>query len=270
MPAPRKFERTAVFVALAASPFLIPALPNGIGASARDTFIGWVRPVFEGVGIAKEGFGFLGGGVLEIFSLAEENKILRARLEALSAHEETHRELYRENARLRKLLEFRAKAGWNVRAAEVIGRELGPWSRGLLLDKGTKQGVRQGMAVITSVGLVGRIAEAGPNSSRVALLTDPHFRVMGRLPETGVSGLVTGGPTGECLITYLPLDEQFKEGQAVLTAGGKSFSPEGIPIGVVRRVWKDSSEMYQTASIMPAVHLGAIDEVLVVSWHSEK
>ena len=125
------------------------------------------------------------------------------------------------------------------------------------------------MSVLTSVGLVGRISEAGPNSSRVALLTDPHFRVMGRLPETSVAGLVSGGPAGECLINYLPLDQVFQEGQSVSTSGGKSFAPPGIPIGVIRKVWKDSSEMYQTARVQPAVRLGAVDEVLVVSWHSD-
>ena len=265
---PRKYERTAVLVALVASPFLLPALPNGWGGSLRDTFLGWTRPLFETVHLLREGFGGLGSGVLEVFSLEEENKILRARLESLNAHEETHRELFRENARLRRLLDFRAKAGWKVIPAEVIGREMGPWSRGLLLDKGSQQGIREGMAVLTSVGLVGRISEAGTSSSRVALLTDPHFRVMGRLPETSAAGLVSGGPTGECLIQYLPLDQVFQEGQVVSTSGGKSFAPAGIPIGVIRKVWKDSSEMYQTARVQPAVRLGAVDEVLVVSWQS--
>ena len=263
---PRKFERTAVFVALAVSPFLLPVLPTGWGGSLRGALLGWVRPVLETLHVVREGFSGIGTGVLDIFSLEEENRILRSRLEALLAHEETHQELSRENARLRKLLEFRAKAGWRVTPAEVIGRELGPWSRGLLLDKGSKQGIRQGMAVITPVGLIGRIVDAAPNTSRVALLTDPHFRVMGRLPENSVTGLVTGGPTGECLINYLPLDQEFKEGQEVFTAGGKSFAPAGIPIGVIQKVWQDSSEMYQTARLRPMVHLGAVDEVLVVSW----
>ena len=154
---PRKFQRTAVFVALAVSPFLLPALPNGWGGSLRGTFLGWTRPLFETVRVVREGFSGIGTGVLDIFSLEEENRILRSRLEALLAHEETHRELFRENARLRELLEFRAKAGWKVMPAEVIGRELGPWSRGLLLDKGSEQGIHPGMAVITSVGLIGRI-----------------------------------------------------------------------------------------------------------------
>ena len=266
---PRKYERTAVLVALAISPFLLPALPNGWGSSLRDTFLGWTRPFFDTVHILREGFGGIAGGVLDAFSLEEENRILRARLESLNAREETHRELFRENARLRQLLEFRAKTGWKVIPAEVIGRELGPWSRGLLLDKGTKQGIQKGMAVLTSVGLVGRISEAGSNSSRVVLLTDPHFRVMGRLPETSVAGLVSGGPAGECLINYLPLDQAFQQGQSVSTSGGKSFAPPGVPIGAIQKVWKDSSEMYQTARVQPSVHLGAVDEVLVVSWHSD-
>lgn len=264
---PRRYERTAVLLALAVSPFLLPALPDGWGGSLRDTFLGWTRPLFETVRVVREGFSGLGLGVLELFSMEEENRILRARLEGFSAHEESRRELSRENARLRALLDFRAKAGWKTIPAEVIGREMGPWSRGLLLNKGTQQGIRQGMAVLTPVGLVGRISEAGANSSRVVLLTDPHFRVMGRLPETSVAGLVSGGPTGECLINYLPLDQPFQEGQPVSTSGGKSFAPPGIPIGVIRKAWKDPSQMYQTARIQPVVRLGALDEVLVVSWH---
>lgn len=267
---PRKFERTAILLVLVASPLWLPALPYGLGNSLRNTFLGWVQPVFETVHTVREGFGHLGTGVLEIFSAQEENRILRARLEALLAHEEAYRELLRENARFRNLLGFRSNAHWSVVPAEVIGHELGPWSRGLLLDKGIKDGIKEGMAVITPMGLIGRVSEAGPNSSQVVLLTDPHFRVMGRMVESSISGLVTGGPTGECLITYLPLAETIKEGQRVSTAGGRSFAPGGISIGVVRKVWKDSSEMYQTARLEPVVHLGAIDEVLVVSWRSDR
>ena len=249
---------------------MLPALPYGLGNSFRGTFLGWTRPLFEFVDAAREGFGAIGSGVLDVFSLEEENRILRSRLEVFTAHEEGYRDLARENARLRKLLEFRSKAGWSVTPAEVIGREIGPWSRGLLLDKGSQQGIKEGMAVITSIGLIGRISEAGPNTSRVALLTDPHFRVMGRLPQTSDAGLVSGGPTGDCVINYLPLDETFPEGAIVTTAGGRSFAPPGITIGVIRKVWKDSSEMYQTAGLQPVVRLGAVDEVMVVSWHSDR
>ena len=106
---------------LVASPFWLPALPYGLGTSFRETFLDWVRPVFETVYTLREGAGNLGSGFLNLFSVQEENRILRSRLEALMAHEETHRELFRENVRLRQMLGFRSKAGWNTTPAEVIG-----------------------------------------------------------------------------------------------------------------------------------------------------
>ena len=267
---PRKFERAAVLLVLIASPLWFPALPAGFSGSLRSGVIGFLQPAFQGIQTVRQGFEHLCSAVLELISLEEENRILRGRLEALNTHEELHRDLLEENKRLRQMLDFQAKAQWSVTPAEVIGRELGPWSRSLLLSKGVRDGIRQGMAVITPIGLVGRISEAGPSSSRVALLTDPHFRVMAKLSQSRISGLVTGGPTGECQITYLPLDETVQVGQLVFTAGGMSFAPLELPIGVLRKVWKDSSEMYQTARIEPAVRLGAIEEVLVVTGRSSQ
>jgi len=191
-------------------------------------------------------------------------------LEALGAHEEIERDLLEENARLRRLVGFKSRAKWPMVPAEVIGRHLGPWSRGLLIDKGVRDGVRSGMAVVTPTGLVGRIAEAGPSLSQVILLTDPHFRVMARLSANQLPGLVMGGPTGVCVVTYLPLDEVIPPGQTVLTTGGASFSPAGIPVGVIQKVWKDASGMHQTARIEPFVRLGGIQEVGVVEWRAER
>ena len=204
--------------------------------------------------------------LLGLFSFEEENRVLRYRLEALRAHEDVHRQLAQENTRFRELLEFRAQTPWRTMPAEVIGREIGPWSRSLLVDRGESDGVRAGMAVITPVGLVGRISEAGRSSSRVTLLTDPHFRIAAAVGEIQLFGLCVGTGRGECHLTYLPLDAAVDVGRTVTTAGGKSFAPEGIPIGTVRRVWKDSSEMFQTAGLRPAVDSGQVEEVLIVRW----
>lgn len=263
---PRKFERAAVLLLLVASPFWLPVFPSRVGSSFRSTVIGWLQPGFNLVHSVREGIGGFGSGLLEMVSVWEENRLLRARLQALQAHEVTHQELAQENERLRRLLKFKSQARWTVVPAEVIGRDLGPWSRSLLINKGEKEGIRLGMAVITAVGLVGRISEVGNVSSRVALLTDPHFRVTGVLLEKRVSGLVMGGGSGDCVMTYLPLDLELKAGEPVLTSGGQSFAPSGIPVGVVEKFWRDSSEMYQTARLRPAAPLTGVDEVLVVSW----
>ncbi|MBI3322676.1 MAG: rod shape-determining protein MreC [Candidatus Omnitrophica bacterium] len=266
----RKFERTAVLIVLAASPFWLPAIPSPWSGSLRSTVVSWVKPGLYGGESARRGFGGAFSGVLELFSVQEENRLLRAQLEALRAHEETHHELSQENERLRGLLKFRAQTPWRLQPAEVIGRELGPWSRGILLDRGAQDGIRAGMAVIVPKGLVGRISEVGPDSSRAVLMTDAHFRVMGTLSRRRLPGLVMGSSGGQCLLTYLPLDLELQEGEAVVSAGGRSFCPEGVPLGVVGRVWKDPSEMFQTARIDPAASLGTVEEVLIVLSPTER
>ena len=266
---PRRFERTAVLIALVASAFWLPILPPELGGTLRSTWTDALHPVYQGVHWLQQGFGRMSSAFLGIFSLEEENRVLRFRLEALRAHEEVHRQLAQENARLRELLEFRAKAPWRTMSAEVIGREIGPWSRSLLVDRGKADGVRPGMAVITPVGLVGRVSEAGQSSSRVTLLTDPHFRVSAVIGPIRLFGLCMGNGRGESHLTYLPLDAAVKAGQTVTTAGGESFSPEGIPIGTVHRIWTDESGMFQAAGLKPAVDPSHLEEVLIVWWSRE-
>lgn len=229
------------------------------------TVADWVAPGLEffhsvrygGVHFFK---GFLRGG-----ALLDENLRLKQELAALRAHEETHRQLFQENARLRALLQFKTQAPWKLIPAEVIGREFGPWSRTLLLNKGKADGVGEGMAVMTPVGMVGRVSEVGGSSSRVRLIVDAHFRVPAAVSEPRTTGLVMGSTAGECLLTYLALDAQVHPGQAVLTAGGNSFAPEGIPVGEVEAVSQDASELFLTARIRPAVAVHAVEEVVVVS-----
>lgn len=262
----RKFERTAVLLALVASPFWLPAIPSHLGHSLRTTVSDSLTPAFEALHAARNGVGHVGSAALEWMTVFEENRILRAQMETLQAHEQTHRDLYQENLRLRRLLEFRERTAWATLPAEVIGREIGPWSRSLLVNKGSRSGVREGMAVITPLGLVGRVGEVGGTSSRVVLMTDPHFRVTGMLLQSRVSVLVAGEGNGEITLTYLPLDLEIKPGERVLTAGGKSFCPDGIPVGTIRKDWVDRSQLFRSARVQPAVDPGAVEEVLIVAW----
>jgi rod shape-determining protein MreC len=260
----QKFERVAVLVGLIASPFWLPALPSRVQEELRMTWLDWMRPAFQGVQAMHSGFRSLFLGILKGPILLEENRTLQGRLATALAHEQTHRELFEENRRLRALLDFKKQADWPLTAVEVIGHERGPWSRTLLLDKGTRDGIRVGMAVMTPVGLVGQISEVGPALSRAILVTDPHFRVAATASGRRVQGLVMGTSSGECLLTYLPLDADLPPGEMVLTTGGQSFAPRGIPIGSVDKIRPDALGLFRSARIRPHVALDALEEVLVV------
>lgn len=263
----KKLERAAVLLVLVASPFWLPVLPPHFVHTVRSGWMDAVQPILVGVHWIPQGIDRFFSGLVGIFSLEEENRILRQRLEALRAREQGHRELAEENARLRRLLKFRAESSWKTIPAEVIGREWGPWSRGFLVDRGARDGIRLGMAVITPSGLVGRVTEVGRSSSRVMALTDPHFRVAAILSQSRVSGLCVGVGRGNCVLTYLPMDLSVQAGEGVVTTGGRSFAPKGLPIGTIRRAWIDSSEMFQTADFELAADLARVEEVLILAWH---
>lgn len=162
---------------------------------------------------------------------------------------------------------FKSQTSWQAVPAQVIGRDFSLWSRGLLLSKGSRQGVRSGLAVITSLGLAGRITDVGPTTSRMMLLTDPHFRSAAVLTSSRTAGLVMGTASGDCLVTYLPLEKTFQPGELVATSGGTSFAPAGISIGKVVSSWEDASKLYRAARLVPSVQGAALEEVLVVAWN---
>ncbi len=266
---PRKFERYAVLLLLVASPFWLPAVSLSGGSSLRMQLAGWLEPAFHGIQNLKVGLRTLVFGVLQGPFLLEENQVLRHTLESTLAHEETHRQLFQENERLRVLLDFKEKVPWRVIPASVLAKEQTLWSRTFLIDRGTADNIRAGMAVITPTGLVGRVQEVGPSASRVIGLADPHFRCSAVTSLHRCSGLFAGTSSGELLLTYLSKEATLSPGEAVLTSGGRSFSPPGVPIGTILTVSEDPSGLFRSARVRPAVDFGSVEEVLVVAWSGE-
>ncbi len=265
---PRKFERAAVLIALAVSPWCLSVIQPSVATPVRLGLASFFKPVLHVVQDFQNGFSTVVTGVFHGPILLEENRVLRSQVAALRAHEEARDQLAKENARLKELLEFKATTAWRFAPAEVIGREWGPWVHTVLLNKGRNNGIQVGMAVMTHTGLVGRISEVGPAISRVILLTDPHFRVAARVSLSGVMGLGAGSSAGEMLFTYVPLEAPLKPGEKIFTAGGRSFCPEGIPIGAIQSVAADSSRLFQFGRVRPVVNLSALQEVFVITWPS--
>lgn len=262
----RKFERVLILLVFVASPFWLPRLPPSVTSNLRMTFLGLAEPFLTAAQSMRAGLWNLLSGTARGPFLLEENQVLRRKLAILQAHEETHRELSQENARLKHLAGFQAQSPWRTVPAEVIAHELGVLSRTLLINKGARDGIRVGMAVVTPVGLVGRVVEVGPSLSRLVALTDPHFRVSGISSKARVAGLVSGTTSGSCLLTYLPTNTQVQPGEVVFSKGGRSFCPEGVAIGRVESVAQDSSNLFRAAKLKLIVDLSAAEEVLVVTW----
>jgi rod shape-determining protein MreC len=198
--------------------------------------------------------------------LLRENEALRLenqqlRMQALQAEEST-----RENARLRQLFSWQQQKKWNLKLANVIVRDPANWWRTVQIDRGSRDGMRVNLPVLTTDGLVGRISSVSLTRSQVALLGDPNCKVSAQV-DTGDMGIIgSSGPFDGSLVemSYLPKTANLKAGQDVLTSGIGEIFPKGIPIGKVVDARSVEYGLYVEARIKIAANLSGLDEVWVL------
>lgn len=203
-------------------------------------------------------------GVLRVH---EENKKLKSEIEQLRAQNVRAKEFAEENIRLRALLEYKNKTRhFDLKPARVIGRDAATWSRVIVIDRGTTDGVQKDMAVVTDRGLVGCVAEAGPVSAKVELITDPRVAVGVLVQRSRVAGVVEGSiqDTAHPRMINLTRNADITGGDLLVTSGFGGIYPKGIIIGHVREVNNDEGGLLKYASIETLVDFDRLEDVAVV------
>ncbi len=171
-----------------------------------------------------------------LLDLREENARLRAERDRLLQWQAIARKLDSENTALRELLNFIPDSNAETISARVIGDAGGAFARTMILNAGSREGVRKGQAVITGAGLVGRVQEVGLHSSRLLLLSDLNSRIPVVIENSRVRGVVSG-VNGETLrLVHLPPDVIAEPGERIVTSGHGGALPPGLPIGVIAAV----------------------------------
>jgi rod shape-determining protein MreC len=203
---------------------------------------------------------FLGlfGNTPEVARLAAENRRLRAELEHLT-------EVRLENERLARLLDFREAADIQARAlpARVIGEDASSWFRTVLIDRGSQDGVSEGMPVVVAEGVVGRVIKTARRESRVLLITDASSAVAGLVQRTRARGVCRG--QGDLLAFDFAMHwEEIEEGDLIVTSGMGGVFPKGLSVGTVKRVKLSEFGLFQSVEIAPAVDFYRLEEVLVL------
>jgi rod shape-determining protein MreC len=147
--------------------------------------------------------------------------------------------------------------------ARVIGFPPENESRAITIDKGTAAGVHRDDGVLAAGGAIGRVESVGPFSSTVVLITDYTSRIPAVVRRGRWWGIARGNLTS-VRVEYVPEDAPMRVGDVVVTGEGRSFHA-GVPVGTVTGIERGDATLYQTAIVRPAVDLGALDRVVVVS-----
>jgi rod shape-determining protein MreC len=241
---------TCVFLLIAVS--IIPAL--------RPPSLNTLKLPLSLLTLARRelgGFFFFHRNLIEKELLAKQVDFLRSKINSMD-------EFSLENARLKELLSFKQKSPLRVITSRVIGRSPDSWSSTVIIDKGTNSGVKQGMAAITYLGLVGRVIEAADFASKILLINDPSLGVSAIVQRSRQEGLATGTLGTHLIMRYLPEGSDVKVGDVVVTSGLNALYPKGTLIGTVVDIGKEFSGLNTYAIIKPAVNLANIEEVFIV------
>ncbi len=199
-----------------------------------------------------------------LIHLQRDNLMLKQKIAELQRESHQMKEIASAHERLQKLLQFREKIPPPVIAAEVIGGDPSSWFKSITLNKGERDGIRKGMAVIAPEGVVGQILKTAPYHSTVLLITDYNSAVDAIVQRTRAKAIVEGRGENRCQLKYLLRSEDVVVGDVAVTSGlGGSF-PKGLTVGEIRKVEKKEHGIFQYAELIPSVDLTKLEEVLVI------
>jgi rod shape-determining protein MreC len=150
-------------------------------------------------------------------------------------------------------------------AAQVIGRDPSPFLQYVLINRGSDDGLRRGMPVVTSQGLVGRIAAVTAGAARVQLITDAGSTVNVRLEPSGAQAVLLGSATGDLSLDMIPQNAPIQIGDLVLTSGLGGNYPADIVIGQITNLRSRDTDLFQRASVQPAVDFSQLSIVLIIT-----
>ena len=204
-----------------------------------------------------------------LHGVRRENRELRAEIERMKIEDARLNEDATMARRVQALLGFKEQYVDSTVAAQVIGTSGSEQSRVLYIDKGSNDGIKPDMAVITPTGIVGKIVQTAPEWSQVLPINDQFSGVGAALKDSRLQGILKGAPNGATTLQYIMSDEKVVPGEAVITSGGDRIFPKGLPVGTVASI-APGKDLFLTIRVIPAAHLDQLEEVLVVTHITEK
>jgi rod shape-determining protein MreC len=203
-------------------------------------------------------------GYFNLVGVREENDRLRSALARQTGLITDLEESRLENARLRRLLDYRDRAGRRSVAARILAWEPGPYYQSVLVGAGTDDGVYLEAAAFTEDGVVGRVTEVSSGFAKVLLVTDLSSGVDAFIARNRVNGLMSGAGPGRLSMEYVRKAEDVRLGDAAVSSGLDGIFPPGIPLGTVTFVDKMSMGFFMRAEVSPSVDLATLEEVLIL------
>lgn len=198
-------------------------------------------------------------------SLLTDNRELRERLLKQDARLLRLESLEAENIRIRELLASATSLEDRVLIAEILATSQDPYRHQIVLNKGGRDGVYRGQALVDAEGVMGQVVQVNPGSSVALLITDPDHGIPVEINRTGLQTIALGRGDGHSLsLPYLPGNADVKVGDLLVTSGLGGRFPAGYPVGTVHELKHAGGESFMEAIAWPKAKLSQGRQALLV------
>jgi len=194
----------------------------------------------------------------------DENVIFREQLEELTRENAVLREYGEQNAGLRALLSMQDGFALESVGASVVASTENDEARMIVINQGSKAGIKVDQAVLAWGGAVGRVVAVAPGYSKVLGLTDPNSGVAAIVQHNRVDGMVLGLGKSRLRMDYVSRFADVAIGDIIVSSGLDGIFPRGFQIGTVTYVGP-GNEASQVIYLKPAVAMDEMEDVLVLT-----
>ncbi len=230
-----------------------------------ETTLMWVvSPVQKLITHSIDALGNAVDNYVLVTEVSDENEKLRKEIDKLIHQNNELTEQLRQKGRISDLMEYQQKRRLKSIVATVIGRDSTQWARVVFIDKGTQNGIRENLAVVTHAGVVGHVIQAGVNTSKVMLIADGRSAIDTLFGDDRIAGIVVGTGMEFCEMKYVPITADVNVGDQILSSGLGGIYPKGLVVGTVISITKATQGLFQEITIAPSADFGRLEEVLVL------
>lgn len=201
---------------------------------------------------------------LALVDVRQENIRLKHEITELQDKNNEFREAHATNIQLRKLLDFKETLPPPTLTASIVGIDPSLWFRTIVVNRGSSDGVEEGMPVATAGGIVGQVLNTSPHYAKILLANDPNSAIDALVQRTRVPGIIKGTGDNAFQLHYVLKNSDVEKGDQVVTSETGGVFPKGLLIGTVTNIIKEQRGMFQHVEVTPAIDFTSIENVIII------
>jgi rod shape-determining protein MreC len=252
-----------LFIILIVGLLLLASMLGGSFGTPHQLTLDFMGPLQRVVTTTIGGLESVKDDYIALWNVREENKRLQALVDRYVEQLGEYREGYSTYLHLQELLEFKEKLNFQPLAARVVGKEPAYWYQTIVVDRGRKDDVLEGMIVLAPQGVVGQIIHTSEHYAKVLLANAPSSAIDAMIQKNRTRGILKGVGEKGYILQYVPKHANVLVGDHIVTAGIGGIFPAGIPLGRVSQVFKKKRGMFQEITVEPNVDFQRLENVVI-------